>query len=733
MNHIQALNLTDIVYFKGTTRFEFEPGLTFIQGRNLQRRGPNASNGSGKSLLFGTLPNLLFDTHPTVTKNVRSVQRQLYAKGSLASVEFKTAKHNYQYSKAGAKTEITRDGKNLKSRIARDQLRALIDLSEEEFFSTVYLDSRRSNHFQLGTSADRFAFITELFRLQDIDDLRKHVNKCISELNSDGRLLEQTKSDLQIARDRLKALPKDAQEKADVVSVWLKKASLKAQRLTAAEHQWDNYNRWLVEKEKLEALPEPRKTVKELRAALSELDGYEAELRQWKKQQAAQLKLQEEFDALKVDDSEYDAMLRRKTKLNPVDKPDAPEGDLRSAQKLTAKVSKDKAEAALSSAKAKKLVIQEQLDTFDAEVGEADECPTCHSDLSEKTKASIRKAFKAQIEDLELKVSKAQKYIAAHKIVAAHAEYADDLVAWKTYKAEAEIVKAYPFADVRRWRELKAALSNTSTLKKPKPPTTLIFGNDRDALERELRKAQKKQQQQQLVDTLKVDKPDVEVDADAIKKLNAEVSAKMSALPELQAQASERKTVLRSIRELKERADEMDSKLSDLPVYQMLSEAYSTKGIKMLMVQRIAKALEKNLNRYARQIFAEDFKFSFNVVDGKFDVNVTRRSARKEITSDIRHMSGAESRLFIFLFVLALLPLIPDRRRMNILVLDEPDANMDVETREIFRDSLLPRLAKIVPSVIVISPNSDVVPQHARVFTVVKDKGASRLVKGFVK
>ena len=61
------------------------------------------------------------------------------------------------------------------------------------------------------------------------------------------------------------------------------------------------------------------------------------------------------------------------------------------------------------------------------------------------------------------------------------------------------------------------------------------------------------------------------------------------------------------------------------------------------------------------------------------------------------------------------------------------DANMDVETREIFRDSLLPRLAKIVPSVIVISPNSDVVPQHARVFTVVKDKGASRLVKGFVK
>jgi hypothetical protein len=33
---------------------------------------------------------------------------------------------------------------------------------------------------------------------------------------------------------------------------------------------------------------------------------------------------------------------------------------------------------------------------------------------------------------------------------------------------------------------------------------------------------------------------------------------------------------------------------------------------------------------------------------------------------------------------------------------------------------------------IVISPNKDIVPQHATVFTVVKDKGVSKLVEGFV-
>jgi DNA repair exonuclease SbcCD ATPase subunit len=732
MNNIQALTLNDIVYFKGTTRFVFEPGLTFIQGRNLQRRGPNASNGSGKSLLFGTLPNLLFDTHPTVTKNVRSVQRQIYGKGSSAAVDFVRGKHAYVYTKAGSKTELTRDGQNLKSRIARDQLRSLIDLSEEEFFSTVYLDSRRNNNFQLGTSADRFAFITELFRLQDIDDLRKHANKCISDLNSDGRLLEQTKADLASARTEFKALPADAQERADELATWIKKASVRAQRLAGLHHQWENYSRWLVENEKLEALTAPKHTTKQIRTHLSELDGYEAELRQWRKQEKQRGELQAELDALKLDDSAYDTMLKRKNRLTEVDEPEEPKGDLSVANRLAKKASLDRAETILSKARAKSAMLKEELATFNSEVGEADQCPTCHSDLSEKTKAAIRKSFETQIEDLARNSASAKACIDAHKFVKLHDQYVKDKQAYEAYRKELRELRNYPFKEVKRQLELKTLLS-AKTLAKPKPPTTLIFGNDRDKLEAELKRIQQWEEQKRLVDTLQTEKPDEAVDANALKKLNAEVSTKMGMLPDMQAKASDRKTLLKTIRELKTRVDEMEQKLADLPVYQMLAEAYSTKGIKMLMVQRIAKGLEKNLNRYARQIFSEDFKFSFNVVDGKFDVNVTRRHGKKENTSDIRHMSGAESRLFVFLFVLALLPLIPDRRRMNILVLDEPDANMDVETREIFRDSLLPRLAKIVPSLIVISPNSDVVPQHARVFTVVKDKGASKLVKGFVK
>ncbi len=66
------------------------------------------------------------------------------------------------------------------------------------------------------------------------------------------------------------------------------------------------------------------------------------------------------------------------------------------------------------------------------------------------------------------------------------------------------------------------------------------------------------------------------------------------------------------------------------------------------MVQRIAAALEANLNKYARLIFSEDFSFQFDVQGGGFNVFVHRKIDGKTIPSDIRHMSGAESRLFIF-------------------------------------------------------------------------------------
>ncbi len=729
MNVIQSFELENIVYFKEPTRFEFTKGLTFIQGRNLQRRGPSASNGSGKSLLFGVLPNLLFDSHPTITKNVRSVQRQLYAKGSRAALKFSRGKHNYEYEKAGSKTRISRDGNDLKSRIARDQLQSLIGLSEEEFYSTVYLDSRRNNQFQLGTGADRFAFLTQVFRLQEIDDLRKHINRSITDLSSDGRLLEQTVVDLSDVSAKLKALPKVSKEQADEAAAWLQRSSEKVQRLTALQHQWDNWNRYTKALDDLAELKKPDSTVSELTALIEAHIAYNAACKAVEKTLANTDSWKKELRKLDaVDAAILPDMQKTKASLQAVSTPTEPTGDLAAARKLAKKITLEKAQRIASAASAKAKVLQDQLDEFQTEVGDSDTCPTCHSTLSAKTKKSITSQFTTGIQEQKERAKKAQRIVDAHALVIQHTEYVTALQEYKVYVRARKVVDAYPFEAARRKLELVSLLqSSQSANSLPKKPV-----GDLKTLQKALRSARDYKAAKKLAESLTVKKPDAAVDHDAIRKLNEEVSQRMSLLPELQATLAERRSLRAQTQELEKRRAEIASRTDDLPVYKMLQDAYGVKGIKVLMIQRIAKALEKNLNRYSRQIFAEDFRFAFDVEDGKFNVWVTRKVGKKEVVSDIRHMSGAESRLFIFLFVLSLLPLIPDARRMSILVLDEPDANMDADTREVFRDALLPRLAKIVPSVVVISPNKDSVPHHSRVFTVVKDKGHSRLVEGTI-
>jgi len=75
---------------------------------------------------------------------------------------------------------------------------------------------------------------------------------------------------------------------------------------------------------------------------------------------------------------------------------------------------------------------------------------------------------------------------------------------------------------------------------------------------------------------------------------------------------------------------------------------------------------------------------------------------------------------------LSLLSLVPAQNRSNILILDEPDVNMGDEMRENFI-KFLPMLNKIVPHIIVITPKSERIYPNATYYTVIKEKGWSRI------
>lgn len=744
MIELEGVDLTKIVYFEKAT-LNFEPGITFIKGRNKQRRGAGASNGAGKSLLVGVLPNLAFDSHPVITKNGRSVQKQIYGKGSSAALRFKSnAGTSYKYVKRGSATELHRGAKNLKSRMARDTLRKLLaDITEEEFYSTIFIDGRRNNNFQLGTSSERFQFITNLFRLHDMDALRKQFRKELNDLRSDSSLYDRLKADLVEAKKQVADLPADAETEADRMGQKLRATTDQISDINADLLRHETYAKYRKVLGEFKALEVPEKTATELKKQLRGIQEYQAALQQYKKQCSLQSQLKLELDELNVTNRDLAAwaemsdrrlslrsMQERLAETGIEERPEPPEMD----RKRVAAVAKNHPTVKVTRLRDVNLTAVKQrtsaLSDFIEAVGDETECPTCHSPLDSKTKKKIKVVLQEALAEATTKFERYAKMQAACKARDAWLKYDAEIAAYSEYEKTAELLSVYPFKTIEKYHKLKARLQSFS-IEKPE-----AVEGDEESINAQLALWAKHSHLKQVSESLRTDKPTVTVDGakDSLLKLRIIVNKLMSRLPMLQAQAELRKQAVSKVKALTAELAEMTARLQDLPVYEMLSDAYSASGLKLLLVRRIAAAIEANLNRYAKQVFSENFSFKIEIEDNKFDIIVTRRARIKGIakTSDVRHLSGAEGRLFVFLQLLSLLPLIPSNRRMNVMILDEPSANMDNETLEIFRDVLLPLLQKIVPCLIVVSPDPAVVTHHSRIYTVVKDGGVSTLVKGDV-
>jgi len=177
----------------------------------------------------------------------------------------------------------------------------------------------------------------------------------------------------------------------------------------------------------------------------------------------------------------------------------------------------------------------------------------------------------------------------------------------------------------------------------------------------------------------------------------------------------------------------MKEELKEEEALRLLVEAYSDKNIKRDAVKAVSSRLMAEVNKYAKSIFPEDFDFEFKWESSKVQLLVNRRyregKKTKVVTSDVRKLSGAESKLYTFVLVLAHLTFVPARKRSNVLILDEPDSNMSGETTESFK-RLLPILNKVIPSIIVITPRTSERYEGAQEFTVLKEKGEARIVKG---
>lgn len=185
-----------------------------------------------------------------------------------------------------------------------------------------------------------------------------------------------------------------------------------------------------------------------------------------------------------------------------------------------------------------------------------------------------------------------------------------------------------------------------------------------------------------------------------------------------------RKTELKDV---EEKISKKELKLRDLPILAMLSDLYSSKGLKISRLQERADMMAQTMNQNAGLLYHEEMRFNFDITPGKFDIVATRGRGKTSKSSDIRFLSGSESSAFSLLRLWGSLLVSPSRMRSNLLVLDEMDSGLDNEGRQLFIQEFLPALNTIVPHIIVVTPLDDEYP-GSRAFTAVKQGNETKLV-----
>lgn len=407
-----------------------------------------------------------------------------------------------------------------------------------------------------------------------------------------------------------------------------------------------------------------------------------------------------------------------------------------------------------SSLKAKVNQLQESLEHLNKNSGSAS-CPTCLTELGTKKLGSIVSGIKVILDESRTKLHKMVKYENDFTTYLKLSEKMDTYKGAKKSKeklgADLENVNTAidRFVSTSGINELKKKESLSRQLRELKAPSKVkepkMTLEDIAAKESKLKLAQSKcdiylpmaKSINTIVTKYGVNSlTSLDKSLDSMKETSGRLSKKLEklnlTLPRKKASLTVVEKDIINHKLAKERLESVQKKLTDLPIYEALIEAYSNKGLKVLAAQRIASMIEQNMNLYSSLLYTERMKFEIIVSKNQFDIKVTRKFGKKIVTSDVRSLSGAESRAFSFLLPLALLPLIPSSRRTNMMILDEPTENMDEGMRDLFLTSFLPKLNTIIPHIVVISPLTLDVP-NARYFTAVREKGVTTLQKGKAK
>ena len=783
MFELDSLNLEFVHSYHSAGAEMNSNAVTFIRGLNFDAdQASPTSNGSGKSLFFSTIPNLLLSAPPLALKK-KSV-KDLIAKKSKITMGFKTQGKSYLITQAASGSTIVEDGVDLQVRTKPLQdkfIQDLFPLREIEFYTYGYIASQRSFNMQQDSDSDRLEHLTSMFRLDNYAVMRKHFATKLSEIKGNEVKLSVLEQSAISLRKKLKS----AQSSFDEGKLLEVRDKYTALESTIAKLSKDEFER-IGFKQTLSTLLKVELELDALRKLYTDKRPPKEYLG-WAKCQRDLVKERDEYDS--VLSAYRNTVKKLRSKLDTIEVPSSTKDELLQAQ-TSLKDSMDTVKLTLSdlseaedkfneySVSGRKLI--KELDAlgvdpkshvptdidYDQEISEcktslrlekllhthlkdADTCPTCLSPVDKDNIKSVVLRAKKKLPTLEKIKTIHEKYTEVKElsVLVKELNFNPNVVAVEEKKLsrltlELKSVQS-KLESLDEYLRVKKTLDGVEKPKPPKdsPSTELSYdelGTQIDLCNDILRSLSSKSR-------LLENHPEVskcrtassvraalrECESD-IESLSSDMSVKRtllgkhSAFIEQQAVAqSEVALYSTELESVTSKINVIKPTLADRDVLETLIRAYGTKGLKTVVANEICGLLENNLNQYRDLILLEPFTFSVRASDTGLSILVDRGAGR---ISDVRLLSGAESNCFRLLFVIALLPLIPDARRLNFIVLDEPTGHCDDVTRALFCDTYLAALSEIIPNVFVITNNVNEHYANAKEWLVTKRGGISTLV-----
>jgi len=787
---IISLSVKNYVKFKEATLPLDRIGVTKITGKNLDSNTKLApagddTNAVGKTALLSGIPQLVFASNP-MTQEIKTKAKKDAFKRKDASIILQIeTKDNKRYTlekKTNGKSTqfVIHEGEeNLNVRTQaypEEKIRQMFDMTEDEFYTLWFISSSKPSKIQYGSAASRLQFFTNFFRLNNYDEIRKIFNGLlrkakdakialtevathIESLNvKDQEYISRLKSELSELKEKSQAYSKNYSElhatqmdlsfiedSKDLFSRWekaagkmdtatskdIKKIISKAARIVEQSASYESYlvKRKVYEKEKQSYTYKRNKYKQQLTEVTPSTEkpkNFSAEL----------TKLNDEISKLSQKKSTYEEELAGLSSTT--------------FDKAAYKAAKEKIKGldyndllSLKEDAASKYAVAVNTKRSLKELVKHSSCPTCSHKIDKSLYESLYKKACNDVDKYTERLSDLRKKISNHETSNQLEKAKEDYDSNKhsiealndNIKAISKKLKAKQEEKryLSEWETFFSIESKLQSLEKPKKPTApKQFSYSEDELETSKEIAS--------IGNLvlpnferyyAIRKTSTGLTLGEVKQKTERLRAKMdktnALIPKLTSKIDLAKQAIKEYEKLTDRKSELKEAAADTDVLGMLVDAYSNKGLKLLLIKYIASVIEKNMNQYASLVYPEDVTFKFEVVNDR-EFNILRGSKRgtKIEYDDVRVLSGAESRAFSFLLPLAIMPLIPKERRLNVMVLDEPTNNMGAARMELFVKSFVPKLNQLVPHLVIIS-TSDESYKNSVSYQITKKDGKSKL------